>query len=564
MDQQYGQQHSSKGSQPTPQPGPWDGDQMLHIYLRDYLHKRGYSQAAQALSGEAGLEPSRQVPIDAPQSLLFEWWVVFWDIFASRADEAGVDVNGGLAEDARVYVVSRASVMPEARMAASECARAQMVVPNAGPTSVFANGHQMQQHHSIAQQHPAHGRRPSAPHQDTLGTAPFSLASPSSASSSSSFLPLAPPQQRQRRRSSISTLPQLDLDVSRTLGLIRPASLVVIQQCMDMMGFGGKRVDQLDAKQQQALAKRLNRLQTAHTDAQVKLAQLHGIQPPKALLVNSSARTQPRPTAVDGYANGAGQKRKFSPTASHDPNPNRQVGGVGQDSRSIPLHATQAPAQSIRRLSYPSVPSVPSVPSPLTLASVGGMPLTHVSPHPVIQQPSPASSAPTPSEAYAMGAPATLRLSSSGVDSSPHRIPHASGLAAAPPSMSPIAEWPAVERHSNIPPPQQSQQAIALSTAHDSYTRRQMYAQEPRQLQSLPYATPLSDTHLNTRPLENTVGLKPIHPASQAKFFAPNAVAGAPAMPFDEYDFNVLLSQPLLAHDEASALARQLGDVGSF
>uniref|UniRef100_V5GMJ8 Uncharacterized protein n=1 Tax=Kalmanozyma brasiliensis (strain GHG001) TaxID=1365824 RepID=V5GMJ8_KALBG len=203
MDQQYGQQHSSKGSQPTPQPGPWDGDQMLHIYLRDYLHKRGYSQAAQALSGEAGLEPSRQVPIDAPQSLLFEWWVVFWDIFASRADEAGVDVNGGLAEDARVYV--------------------------------------------------------------------------------------------------------LDLDVSRTLGLIRPASLVVIQQCMDMMGFGGKRVDQLDAKQQQALAKRLNRLQTAHTDAQVKLAQLHGIQPPKALLVNSSARTQPRPTAVDGYANGAAQ-----------------------------------------------------------------------------------------------------------------------------------------------------------------------------------------------------------------------------------------------------------------
>ncbi|KAG8897017.1 Transcriptional activator flo8 [Tulasnella sp. 403] len=65
----------------------WDGDRMLHIYMLDYCRKRGFDGVVSALSEQTNTPPEVKAPIDAPQGLLFEWWVVFWEIFTAKSNE---------------------------------------------------------------------------------------------------------------------------------------------------------------------------------------------------------------------------------------------------------------------------------------------------------------------------------------------------------------------------------------------------------------------------------------------------------------------------------------------
>lgn len=525
---------------------------MLHIYLCDYLRKRGYSQAAHALSSEARLDRDRKVPIDSPESLLFEWWVVFSEVLASRSAEVAGGANGGLSEDARVYAGVRPAGMPETRCGASNGV-SQVMVQN-------GNGHQT---HSGTAATPStmNGRRSSQacpslntrPNEPSPSTSSFQTAP---ATQSSSTIP-----QQQRRRSSLSTLPSLDLEASATLGLHRPASRSVIQQCMDMMNLGAKQLVHLTAQERQALAKRVDRLQSAQNDAQMALAQLHGLQP-KTL--NAASPTRKDAQEVEGCGERVGQKRKLSPGTSQEPD------------WGIAVQAQRGPVQSLRRLSQPTAAAVMNAPSPMTPVSAAGMPFSQVSPHTVMQSYSPASAP------GAMAAPPARRRSLLANElvpgGSPNRTAHPSGLAASPlsmaTSMSPIAEWPAIESQA-IP----QQRPGCFEAYHQPQPSQPMHAHTLQGQGQLRTNAPLGNAHLTATPLQQPQGPKPpfqvgIPPTTTAaKGYASNAgvdtlmaqQGGAPVMPFGqlEWDLNVLLSNPTLGRDETAALARQLGDVGS-
>ncbi len=55
----------------------------LHIYIHDYLSKRGFNDAAHVFGQEARLGDQIAVPVDAAQGLLYEWWNVFWELFSA-------------------------------------------------------------------------------------------------------------------------------------------------------------------------------------------------------------------------------------------------------------------------------------------------------------------------------------------------------------------------------------------------------------------------------------------------------------------------------------------------
>ncbi|CDS01753.1 hypothetical protein [Sporisorium scitamineum] len=451
----------------------WEGDQMLHVYVCDYLRKRGYSQAALALRLEAGLEPDRKVPIDAPQSLLFEWWVVFWEVFASRSLGPKAAVNGGLSADALTYTSYRPPGLPEARS-----------VQNIAP-AYPAGAQQIEGPVKTMTQQPPFTRR-------------MSQAGPSSEASSSMQAGLStrasPPDQQnlqqQQRRLSVTTIPQLDLEASQKLGLARPASRVVIQQCMDMMNLGAKEIDQLTTEEKRALTKRVTHLQTAQNDAQVRLARLHGLQPPKPLVPGSMSMQaqvqgqsmlapmqQEAASTAEAYNNQPGQKRKGSPNSDADRSRIAMVGPSVQVQDHRSFQQQPGPAPSMRRPSYSTIAAVSSATSPLTPSNAAGLSFSQVSPHPMMQH-SPASSAPTPS-AHAMNPPHTRRPSVFGPEptslstTSPHKAGmYASGLAG--PSVSPLNEWNGLsitasqqQLHPTVLPLQQQQQPVVLPSSHD-------------------------------------------------------------------------------------------------
>ncbi|CBQ70149.1 conserved hypothetical protein [Sporisorium reilianum SRZ2] len=439
---------SHSGTHPTAPPVSWEGDQMLHIYVCDYLRKRGYSQAALALRLEAGLEPDRRVPIDAPQSLLFEWWVVFWEVFASRSLDKSAAANGGISADAQMYTTLRPPGLPEARSATAS----QPVLQNSQ----------------------AGAAAPTTAQQPTL-TRRMSQAPPNDRSEPSSSTRASPPDQQggvQPRRLSASTLPQLDLEASHRLGLARPASRVVIQQCMDMMNLSAKEIEHLTAEETRALAKRVTCLQKAQNDAQVRLARLHGLQPPKPLVPGSmavQARMQHEAAGADGYNNQAGQKRKDSPNSDADRSRIATAGPSAPTQEHRPMQPQLSTAPSMRRPSYPALPS------PLTPSNAAAT-FSQVSPHPMMQH-SPASSAPTPST-HAMNPPPTRRPSVFGEPtslpgSSPHKAGvYASGLAGS--SASPMSDWPGLEltpshaQQMYVPPLQQQQRPVVMPSSLDA------------------------------------------------------------------------------------------------
>ncbi|KAJ3086758.1 hypothetical protein HK102_012554 [Quaeritorhiza haematococci] len=78
----------------------WEDDKLLNMYIVDYFVKRNFQQSLQAFFIEAQVPREFQVPIEAPQGFLYEWWSVFWDIFRAR--------SGKGSKEAIVYVEAQA------------------------------------------------------------------------------------------------------------------------------------------------------------------------------------------------------------------------------------------------------------------------------------------------------------------------------------------------------------------------------------------------------------------------------------------------------------------------
>eukprot|EP00798_Chlamydomonas_sp_ICE-L_P028101 gene28101-31209_t len=64
----------------------WDIDKALDTYIYDYLKKKEYNQTAATFKAEARV-PDRPVGVDYPRGFLFEWWMVFWEIFSTRLSQ---------------------------------------------------------------------------------------------------------------------------------------------------------------------------------------------------------------------------------------------------------------------------------------------------------------------------------------------------------------------------------------------------------------------------------------------------------------------------------------------
>ena len=61
---------------------------------------------------EAQVQQDQQVPIDAREGFLYEWWTVFWDIFSARANKAGspealayVDIQHGRLQERSAHLL---------------------------------------------------------------------------------------------------------------------------------------------------------------------------------------------------------------------------------------------------------------------------------------------------------------------------------------------------------------------------------------------------------------------------------------------------------------------------
>ncbi|PWN49077.1 hypothetical protein IE53DRAFT_164403 [Violaceomyces palustris] len=77
--------HPTSASNSTADVRTWGEEATkLDVYVWDYLSRRGFSGAAKALMSEAGMAEPPDVPLRTPQGLLFEYWAIFWDVFAAR------------------------------------------------------------------------------------------------------------------------------------------------------------------------------------------------------------------------------------------------------------------------------------------------------------------------------------------------------------------------------------------------------------------------------------------------------------------------------------------------
>ncbi|KAG8742850.1 hypothetical protein FRC10_000829 [Ceratobasidium sp. 414] len=65
--------------------GPsWDEDKSLNLYILDYCRRRKFVETASAFEREAKITQGITNRFEAPQGLLFEWWIVFWETFNSQ------------------------------------------------------------------------------------------------------------------------------------------------------------------------------------------------------------------------------------------------------------------------------------------------------------------------------------------------------------------------------------------------------------------------------------------------------------------------------------------------
>lgn len=59
----------------------WDAEKMLHLYIYNYMKKRGLHGAAETFAKETNIE---MLELDYDEGLLTDWWELFWPKFCSR------------------------------------------------------------------------------------------------------------------------------------------------------------------------------------------------------------------------------------------------------------------------------------------------------------------------------------------------------------------------------------------------------------------------------------------------------------------------------------------------
>ncbi|KAG9096943.1 hypothetical protein FRC06_008166 [Ceratobasidium sp. 370] len=68
-------------------PRSWDEDKSLNLYILDYCRRRKFDDTASAFEREAKITQGITNRFEAPQGLLFEWWIVFWETFNSQISQ---------------------------------------------------------------------------------------------------------------------------------------------------------------------------------------------------------------------------------------------------------------------------------------------------------------------------------------------------------------------------------------------------------------------------------------------------------------------------------------------
>ncbi|KAH7335615.1 hypothetical protein B0J17DRAFT_82231 [Rhizoctonia solani] len=120
----------------------WDEDKNLNLYILDYCRRRKFDETASIFEREAGIPSDSKVSFDAPQGLLFEWWIVFWETFNSQRSNPNLGPSGQR-ESGQVYVNTMARLRKLAMHEKDEQHRARsmsMSMPNPGMPNPMMGG----------------------------------------------------------------------------------------------------------------------------------------------------------------------------------------------------------------------------------------------------------------------------------------------------------------------------------------------------------------------------------------------------------------------------------------
>ncbi|CAJ0840489.1 13149_t:CDS:2, partial [Entrophospora sp. SA101] len=134
-----------------------DEQRILFVYIYDFLKKNGATETAKVYLSEVDITkhykpvdgangssaadndsnslPDVELPVNAPEGFLYEWWNVFWDIYSAKVKQ-----NGGTGE-ARSYIEQQLRMRNNQRARLSSlhdgmAAYQQATVPNGVQMSV--------------------------------------------------------------------------------------------------------------------------------------------------------------------------------------------------------------------------------------------------------------------------------------------------------------------------------------------------------------------------------------------------------------------------------------------
>ncbi|CAH7669427.1 expressed protein [Phakopsora pachyrhizi] len=79
-------------NQAAPSGNNWQSDFSLNQYIYDYLSKRGFNSTASKLLQESGMDKHedwrKNKLLDTPSGLLFEWWIIFWEVYLAKSGQS--------------------------------------------------------------------------------------------------------------------------------------------------------------------------------------------------------------------------------------------------------------------------------------------------------------------------------------------------------------------------------------------------------------------------------------------------------------------------------------------
>ncbi|KAG0322361.1 hypothetical protein BG000_002941, partial [Podila horticola] len=75
--------------------------ELTNLYIHDYCVKRNFHASATAFASEAQVAQDQKVAFDTPEGFLYEWFIVFWELWNAGQPQLG----GGTAnKDAVTYM----------------------------------------------------------------------------------------------------------------------------------------------------------------------------------------------------------------------------------------------------------------------------------------------------------------------------------------------------------------------------------------------------------------------------------------------------------------------------